>query len=93
MTDRDRVRGRLWVTGMVQGVGFRYFAQRTARSLGLGGSARNLADGRVEIVVEGPTAAVEEFLTRVRTGPSAARVRGVQVEWEAPSGTGEFLIR
>jgi acylphosphatase len=93
MTGHDRVCGHLWVTGAVQGVGFRYFAQRTARGLGVGGFARNLPDGRVEVLVEGPAAAVEEFIARMRTGPASSRVREVQVEWESPSGADKFVIR
>ncbi|MGH2348217.1 MAG: acylphosphatase [bacterium] len=88
-----RVCGHLWVTGVVQGVGFRYFAQRTARGLGVGGFARNLPDGRLEVTAEGPARAVEEFIARMRTGPASSRVRDVRVEWEPPSGTDEFVIR
>jgi acylphosphatase len=70
---------RFLVSGMVQGVGFRWFVARHARSLGLGGYARNLPDGRVEIVASGeaPDALVrlEQLL---RTGPAHARVAGVE---------------
>lgn len=90
--DRTRVRGHFWLTGVVQGVGFRYFARRTARVLGVGGFARNLADGRVEIAAEGTRSAVEEFVRRIRTGLSGAVVEDVRTEWESPSGTVEFVI-
>lgn len=93
MTGDARVRGHVWVTGAVQGVGFRYFAHRMARGLGVGGFARNLADGRVEVVAEGPRRAVEEFVGRLRRGPSGAAVADVQVEWETPSGAVDFVIR
>ncbi len=93
MTGDDRVRGHLWVSGMVQGVGFRYFAQRTARSLDVGGFAHNLTDGRVEVVAEGSRHAVEEFVGRLRRGPSGAAVAAVRVEWESPTGAVEFVIR
>ncbi len=69
---------RFLVSGMVQGVGFRWFVARHARSLGLGGYARNLADGRVEVVASGAgaegLARLEELL---RAGPAHARVEGV----------------
>jgi len=72
---------RFLVGGMVQGVGFRWFVARHARGLGLAGFARNLPDGRVEVVVTGGDAAalsrLEELL---RTGPAHARVEDVERE-------------
>jgi acylphosphatase len=66
---------RFLVSGMVQGVGFRWFVARHARALGLGGYARNLADGRVEVVASGSgpeeLARLEQLL---RDGPAHARV-------------------
>lgn len=93
MTGDDRVRGHVWVTGVVQGVGFRYFAQRAARTLGVSGFARNLLDGRVELVAEGPRPAVDQFVARVRRGPSGSVIDAMHVEWETPSGAVEFVIR
>jgi acylphosphatase len=49
------------VSGMVQGVGYRWFVARHARSLGLSGYARNLPDGRVEVVVQGPEGALPDL--------------------------------
>lgn len=86
------VRCHLWIRGMVQGVGFRFFAERSARRLGVAGFVRNLADGRVEAAVEGPKDAAEAFIDAMRRGPSGARVEDVQMSWEAPSGTGGFRI-
>ncbi|MBE3576635.1 MAG: acylphosphatase [Limnochordales bacterium] len=74
------------VSGVVQGVGFRMFAQREAVRRGLSGYVRNLDDGAVETVVEGPRAALEEYLARLRVGPLGAEVRDVKVEWGPPSG-------
>lgn len=68
------------VRGVVQGVGFRYFAHRAARELNLRGWVRNLPDGSVETVAEGADAAVTEYLSRLSRGPSGARVDGVDVE-------------
>jgi acylphosphatase len=66
------------VSGMVQGVGFRWFVARHARSLGLNGYARNLPDGRVEVVVNGPEAALPGLEQLLRTGPAYARVEKVE---------------
>ncbi len=85
-------RCRLWVSGVVQGVGFRFFTERVARRLGLAGLARNLPDGRVEIIAEGPRAALDQFIAEVRRGPAGAVVTGVQVEWETPAGLVGFRI-
>jgi acylphosphatase len=78
------------VRGRVQGVGFRWFVQRTGRSLGLTGYARNLADGRrVEVVAEGERAGLEQLLDALRRGPSGAYVEDVQHSF-APA-TGEYV--
>jgi acylphosphatase len=66
------------VSGMVQGVGFRWFVARHARSLGLSGYARNLPDGRVEVVVSGSDAALPDLEELLRTGPAYARVEKVE---------------
>lgn len=72
---------RFRVSGLVQGVGFRWFVARHARSLGLGGYARNLPDGRVEVVACGGTAdAVSRLEELLRTGPAHAQVDGVERE-------------
>ncbi len=75
---------RYVVAGLVQGVGFRWFVARHARGLGLAGYARNLADGRVEVVAAGSDAAtlarLEELL---RAGPAHARVDSVEAQDQA----------
>lgn len=73
------------VRGMVQGVGFRYFAARRATGLGLTGFARNLYTGEVEIVVEGDRSLVEEFLKDIRVGPRTAHVADVKIQWKEQS--------
>lgn len=62
------------VHGRVQGVGFRWWAQHQAQSLGLRGTVRNRYDGSVEIVMAGSRQAVEEMTRRLEVGPRAARV-------------------
>jgi acylphosphatase len=66
------------VSGMVQGVGFRWFVARHARSLGLSGYARNLPDGRVEVVVNGPENALPDLEQFLRAGPANAKVDTVE---------------
>jgi len=84
------VRAHVFVSGMVQGVSFRWYAIQKARALQVGGWVRNLADGRVEAVFEGAEAAVNELVTWTHEGPPAARVAGVEVVWEEPEGLAEF---
>lgn len=77
------------VYGSVQGVGYRAFAQRTAKQLGLTGYARNCADGTVEVVAEGESALLLQFLERLQRGPSGARVK--EVETTLANATGEYI--
>jgi len=85
---------RFRVSGRVQGVGFRFFAQEAAAHEGLSGWVRNLDDGRVETFVEGDREAVERFERRIRRGPPAARIEDVVVDDDTPSGRGGgFLVR
>ena len=67
------------VEGRVQGVGFRNFVQREARKLAVRGYAKNLDDGRVEVVAVGTVPAVEELMGVVAIGPRWAEVRNVEV--------------
>jgi acylphosphatase len=84
---------RAVVRGRVQGVGFRYYALRQASALGLSGWVRNLADGGVEVQVEGPAVSVDVFLERMRQGPPGARVDGVDEDrLTATGGGGGFRI-
>ncbi|MBI4409518.1 MAG: acylphosphatase [Gemmatimonadetes bacterium] len=66
------------VVGRVQGVGFRWWAFRHARELGLHGTVRNARDGSVELQVAGPPEAVERFRALMAAGPPGANVRGVE---------------
>ncbi|GIW45374.1 MAG: acylphosphatase [Candidatus Binatia bacterium] len=84
----------LLIGGIVQGVGFRFFVERTARRLGLRGWVRNLADGRVEVLAEGSRQALELLLAECHRGPSGAMVREVHAEWrEATGAMQDFEIR
>jgi acylphosphatase len=84
----ETARIHIWVTGRVQGVGFRVFVLQTGITLGLFGWVRNLGYDRVETVAEGSRIVLERFLEIVETGPRSARVEDATVEWENP--TGEF---
>lgn len=77
---------RYLVSGRVQGVGFRYFTQDVAEREGLTGTARNLPDGRVEVIAEGDTESLERLELALWRGPSHARVERVEVESVAPTG-------
>ncbi len=79
-------RALVGVTGRVQGVAFRAYAQREAVRLGLSGWAENLTDGSVELAAEGPREEVEAFVSWCRKGPRHARVEAVRVRWEQPGG-------
>ena len=80
------------VSGRVQGVGFRWFIQRQARTLGLGGWVRNRSDSTVELVAEGSSFDLERFESLLKTGPSGAYVREVLSESAVPGGLKGFDI-
>lgn len=69
-----------YVSGRVQGVGFRYFVRGEALRQGLRGYVINLADGRVEFLLQGEAGAVDQVLESIRRGPRHARVDSVSVE-------------
>jgi acylphosphatase len=83
---------RAIVSGRVQGVGFRFFAERAAKKAGVVGWVRNLPDGRVETVVEGSDDAVERYLGDLRRGPLGSRVTDVAVEDRQPGNFESFEI-
>lgn len=84
---------RFIVRGRVQGVGYRYFARRSAESLGLVGFARNLADGSVEVVAEGEPQALSSLEAALRQGPSFALVESLDKAPIAARGDVGFHIR
>ena len=79
--------------GRVQGVGFRYFTQRVAAELGLGGYVRNLDDGRVEVYAVGPEEKLSELAGRLYHGPRWAEVYGVDEQEAEVSAYASFEIR
>lgn len=80
------------VSGRVQGVFYRDTCRRVATELGVAGSARNLDDGRVEVVLEGDEASVEAVLDWCRQGTPQAAVEAVEVTAEEPEGLSGFEI-
>lgn len=82
------IRLHLYISGRVQGVFYRQTTVRIARQLGLKGWVRNLPDGRVEAIAEGPQDAIASFLALCQKGPPDAQVTHLETQYEAP--TGEF---
>lgn len=80
------VRAHIWVSGRVQGVGYRAFAARSASLRGLRGGVRNLDDGRVELDVEGSRGDIEALLLDLKKGPPAAHVTTIVTEWAMATG-------
>ncbi|MDI6851071.1 MAG: acylphosphatase [bacterium] len=81
------------IYGIVQGVGFRYFAYRLATNMGISGYVKNMPDESVEIEAEGPEDVLEQFLRRVEEGPPAAVVERVIKEEIPPTGEKGFEIK
>jgi acylphosphatase len=90
----DDASARRWfISGRVQGVGFRYFVQDKAVELGLRGFARNLEDGRVEVYATGPREKLNELAAALHMGPRMADVRGVNEREETVKGFSSFAVR
>ena len=83
------------VYGQVQGVGYRYFVQRVARTLKLAGTVQNAPEGTVAVEAQGPETALKELLQELQFGTSAARVDHIKVDWldDLIKPGGEFTIR
>jgi acylphosphatase len=90
-----RMRAHIIVEGLVQGVGFRWFVQRRADSLGINGWVRNLYSDDVEIEAEGDRSLLAEFIKDVKVGPRSAHVTNLRIEWKQnmPSEFHRFEIR
>jgi acylphosphatase len=89
MTEKsERVRAHVWVTGRVQGVGFRAHVEFYAAQIGVTGWVRNVGYDTVEAIAEGTRDEVERFIAMMKQGPRGARVDESRIEWE--ESTGEF---
>lgn len=89
----DRTRAHVHVSGKVQGVSFRATTRDRAREAGVNGWVRNLDDGRVEAIFEGPKETVEEMIEFCHRGSDAAQVEDVQVSYEQPTDEDGFRVR
>jgi acylphosphatase len=87
------IRAHVFVSGVVQGVGYRYATVQQAKKLEINGWVRNLADGRVEAVFEGERVTVEQMIKWCDRGPTAAIVKEVMVEIGEPEGLKEFKVK
>ena len=75
---------KITVKGIVQGVGYRWFADRTARKYDLKGFVENLADGSVYLEVEGKKDWIDNLVKDLRMGPKLSQVEDIIVEWGTP---------
>ncbi|ELZ39714.1 acylphosphatase [Halorubrum tebenquichense] len=89
----DRVRAHVFVSGRVQGVYYRASTRDAARETGVDGWVRNLDDGRVEAVFEGPEGDVRDMVGWCETGSEAAAVDDVDAEYGGPEGEDGFEVR
>lgn len=89
---QETTRLTAWVRGVVQGVGFRWWTRSRALELGLVGSASNLADGRVEVIAEGPKDDCERLLELLRSDATPGRVDHVAERWSEPRGGIEGFV-
>jgi acylphosphatase len=80
---RKKTAKKFVISGRVQGVGYRFFAERWAEQLGMAGYVKNLWDGSVEVYAIGDAVSLEEFKLRLAEGPRMARVTGVSESDEA----------
>lgn len=89
----DRTRVHVFVMGDVQGLGFRQAIADKANEQGVTGWVKNLSDGRVEAVLEGPRDEVYRVVGLCRAGPKGAKVNGVQVDREPPRNEKTFKVK
>jgi acylphosphatase len=73
---------KIFVSGFVQGIGFRGFVKSNARRLGLRGWVKNTDDGRVEALVQGSKEAIEKLIKLCEKGPFLSEVKSIQIQWE-----------
>ena len=89
----EKVQKHIYISGRVQGVGFRAFTRSQAAVLDIKGWVKNLADGRVEAVIEGEKNKVNQMINKLKNGPSFARVDDFEVKDQKPENFDDFQIR
>jgi acylphosphatase len=82
----DKVRKHIFISGRVQGVGFRAFTRQNAQQLGVNGWVKNLYDGRVETVIEGDKSTVKQLESKLKKGSLFANVDDIEVKNESYQG-------
>lgn len=87
------IHAHVFISGKVQGVGYRFSTMHEANKLGISGWVRNMPDGRVEAVFEGDMATLSQMLQWCHKGPRAAKVEDVAVDYKAAEGLRGFEIR
>lgn len=88
-----KIQKHIFLSGRVQGVGFRAFTRQQAAVLNINGWVKNLADGRVEIVVQGERTKVKEMISKLKEGPSFAKVEDIEINEEKLDDLGDFKIK
>ncbi len=88
------IHAAITVQGLVQGVGYRWFANQHAQKLNLKGFVENKFDGTVYLEVEGDRSLVEELITQLKIGPRNSQVKDIHVEWKEPKNLFlKFIIK
>lgn len=75
----------MYISGFVQGVGFREFVKKEARKVGIVGWTRNLSDRRVEVLAQGHETLLQDFVKIISKGPFLSEVKSVSIDWQEPS--------
>jgi acylphosphatase len=81
MSNEELVSAHLLISGLVQGVGYRWFVMRKANEYGLKGYVRNLYTDDVEVEVEGNKGLIQEFIKELRLGPRSAHITDIKIQW------------
>ena len=89
----EKVQKHIFISGRVQGVGFRAFIRREAAVLNIKGWAKNLVDGRVETIIQGDKKKVSQMIAKLREGPSYAKVENLNINDEKPTDFSDFKIK
>jgi acylphosphatase len=93
ITPSEPICAHVFISGKVQGVGYRYATVHQAQHLGLNGWVRNLPDGRVEAIFEGDRVLVEQMINWCHQGPPAARVQDIETTYERATDLQGFTTR
>jgi acylphosphatase len=90
---KNIIQKHIFISGRVQGVGFRAFTRKEASSRGIKGWVKNLADGRVEIIIQGEREDIKDMIKRIKEGPSFARVDDIEISDEEIENFDRFEVR